>query len=123
MVRHCKVKAALDWLKLNHQDYADLEISEENLKQYPEDKPPVIIDWHKSDIFAEKESTAVTPHREEEVGVESGECPFMVHGITVKTVQKRYRDSVKDKQIVCRGSECTTRGLGRVRHEHYTGGE
>ncbi|KAH8084932.1 hypothetical protein BXZ70DRAFT_900271 [Cristinia sonorae] len=42
LVRHNKVKAALDWLKLNHKDYADLEISEANLKEYSEDEPPVV---------------------------------------------------------------------------------
>ncbi|KAH8068592.1 hypothetical protein BXZ70DRAFT_868920, partial [Cristinia sonorae] len=77
-----KVKAALDWLKLNHKDYADLEISEANLKEYSEDEPPVVPDWHKSDIFEDKEATAVTSHREEEGGSETGQCPFVVHGIT-----------------------------------------
>ena len=72
----------MNWLKLNHCDYADLEISEKNLKEYSETEPPVIPDWHKSDIFVDKESTAVTSHREEEVGVEEGKCPFVIHGIT-----------------------------------------
>ena len=82
LVRHNKVKDALDWLKLNHEDYTDLEISEENLKTYSETEPPVIPDWHKSDIFEDKEAKAVTSHREEEIGVEEGKCPFVVHGIT-----------------------------------------
>ena len=42
LVRHKKVAAALEWLKLNHQDYFDLEISYKNLEEYPEDMPPVV---------------------------------------------------------------------------------
>jgi len=37
-----KVAKALKWLKLNHRDYADLEISYES---YPEDSPPVVINY------------------------------------------------------------------------------
>ena len=32
-----KVAKALGWIKLNHRDYADLEISHKNLESYPED--------------------------------------------------------------------------------------
>ena len=38
-VRCNKVHRALEWLKLNHEDYSDLEISYENLEQYPESVP------------------------------------------------------------------------------------
>ena len=41
LVRHLKVATALNWLKLNHIDYYDCEISEKNLASYPEDGPPV----------------------------------------------------------------------------------
>lgn len=41
LVRRKKVTAALEWLKLNHLDYLDLNISYENLKKYPEDGLPV----------------------------------------------------------------------------------
>ena len=33
---------ALEWLKLDYEDYSDLEISYENLEQYPESGPQVI---------------------------------------------------------------------------------
>lgn len=45
LVRRKKVAAALEWLKLNHSDYYDLEISYKNLDDYPEDVPPVVIDY------------------------------------------------------------------------------
>jgi len=39
------VGKALEWLKLNYRDYADLEISYKNLESYPEDSPPVVINY------------------------------------------------------------------------------
>ena len=36
LVRRNAVARALEWLKLNHADYKDLEISYDNLSQYPE---------------------------------------------------------------------------------------
>ena len=35
----------MEWLELNHEDYNDLEISYENVEQYPESGPPVIKDY------------------------------------------------------------------------------
>jgi hypothetical protein len=48
LVRRKKVTVALEWLKLNHIGYADLEISYKNLEDYPEDGPPVVIDYRHS---------------------------------------------------------------------------
>jgi len=45
LVRQNKVAKALEWLKFNHRDYADLEISYKNLESYPEDSPPVVINY------------------------------------------------------------------------------
>ncbi len=81
LVRHKKVAAALEWLKLNHQDYFDLEISYKNLKEYPEDMPPVVIDYKESIFNKDPESTAVND-MEDETGTEDGPCPFIVHGLT-----------------------------------------
>ena len=39
LVHQNKVAKALEWLKLNHSNYADLEISYKNLESYPEDTP------------------------------------------------------------------------------------
>ena len=43
LVRRKKVSDALEWLKLNHADYHDLDISQDNLKEYPENGPPVVV--------------------------------------------------------------------------------
>ena len=38
---------ALNWLKLNHPDYADVEICEKTLNEYPEDSSSVIVTYKK----------------------------------------------------------------------------
>ena len=45
LVRRNNVKDALEWLKLNHVDYEDLYISEENLNTYPLAGIPVEIQY------------------------------------------------------------------------------
>ena len=45
LIRRQKVMEALEWLKLNHHDYADLEVSYKNLSDYPEDVPPVVVEY------------------------------------------------------------------------------
>jgi hypothetical protein len=81
LVRQNQVKVALDWLKLNHSDYYDLEISQKNLNQYPECGAPVVVDYRKSFSNKNLESTAVNDSEEED-GTEAGKCPFVVHGLT-----------------------------------------
>ena len=54
-----KVRPALEWLKLNHCDYYDLEISQRNLDQYSEDDPPVVVNYQQSFTNKNPESTAV----------------------------------------------------------------
>jgi len=81
LVRRNKVKLALEWLKLNHCDYYDLEISQRNLDQYPEDIPPVVIDYRCSFTNKDPESTAVND-MEDEDGTDMGKCPFVVQGLT-----------------------------------------
>ena len=48
LVRRCKVLAALEWLKLNHELYIDLEISRENLETYAERDIPVTVDFRRT---------------------------------------------------------------------------
>ncbi|KZT18001.1 hypothetical protein NEOLEDRAFT_1042070, partial [Neolentinus lepideus HHB14362 ss-1] len=35
LVSHKRVSAALEWLKLNHEGYFDIDISYDNIKSYP----------------------------------------------------------------------------------------
>lgn len=80
LVRRNKVADALEWLKLNHADYADLQISYENMNTYPEDEPPVIVNYSKSmESNVDPEAAAVNAAEDDE-GADDGECPFVVRG-------------------------------------------
>jgi len=76
-----KVAMALEWLKLNHIDYTDLNISYENLNTYPENEPPIQVDYHFKEVTEQAENSAVTD-METDNAVSDGECPFIVHGLT-----------------------------------------
>lgn len=92
LVRRAYVRDALTWLKLNHEDYDDLEISEENISSYLDNQIPVSILHRKGDEETNKnpESTAVNDHEPEE-GVLDGDCPFVVSGLSAEQL-----DNVKD---------------------------
>ena len=94
LVRRKKVSAALEWLKLNHSDYYDLEISYRNLNEYPEDSPPVIVDYHESATNKNPESTAINDMDVED-GTESGPCPFVVHGLTGEEFSTKSLKAIK----------------------------
>ena len=81
-VRRNKVRRALEWLKLNHEDYSDLEISYENLEQYPESGPPVIEDYRPDWVDNELENKA-SYEVEDWSSVEEGKCPLIVHTLTL----------------------------------------
>ena len=88
------ISAALEWLKINHSDYADVQISQENLKLYPEEGPPVTIDYRSSIINKHKEATSVFD-MEDEDGVYEGKCPFVVHGITGENYSTLSKDATR----------------------------
>ncbi|KZT10308.1 uncharacterized protein LAESUDRAFT_734810 [Laetiporus sulphureus 93-53] len=60
-------------LMLNHCDYADVSIAEENLSQYLKNEPP-----------------AMSVHEvDEEWGTNDGPCPFVMHGLSTWTSRRR----------------------------------
>jgi len=81
LVRRRKVCSALEWLKLNHVDYYDLDISYKNLKEYPENGSPVVVAYRHAKTNKNPESTSAFDQDYED-GVEDGPCPFVVNGIT-----------------------------------------
>ncbi|KAL0948831.1 hypothetical protein HGRIS_008956 [Hohenbuehelia grisea] len=81
LVRRRYVVEALQWLQLNHHDYRDIEISNTNLETYPEDYPPVTVEYRETASAIIPEGTSVHDI-EDERGVADGDCPFIVHGIT-----------------------------------------
>jgi helitron helicase-like protein/uncharacterized protein DUF6570 len=93
-VRRNAVIAALEWLKLNHVDYADIEISHKHMDQYEEDMPPVSIEYRESVTNKVPEGTSVFD-QEEEDGTEKGDCAFSVHGLTGEVLQSMTPNAVK----------------------------
>ena len=81
LVRQNAVIKALEWLKLNHADYADIEISHVNMKTYEENAPPVSVEYQESTSYKVPEGTSVFD-QEEKDGTEEGDCVFTVHGLT-----------------------------------------
>ncbi|KAF5365901.1 hypothetical protein D9615_010738 [Tricholomella constricta] len=81
LVRRAAVREALEWLVLNHSDYADVGISDENLSKYPEDMPLVSVIYKESLMTKVPEGISVHDNGDEE-GIDVGECPFIVHGLT-----------------------------------------
>ena len=71
LVRRKKVTAALEWLKLNHRDYYDLEIAYDILKTYPENNIPVVVDYRRAKTNRLPEATSVHDDHEEH-GTETG---------------------------------------------------
>ncbi|KAJ7083513.1 hypothetical protein C8R43DRAFT_909503, partial [Mycena crocata] len=78
LVRREKVRHALEWLKLNHEDYAQLEISSENLADLPESGIPCGVDWKQTDPDESNNvAAAMSVHESsEEHGTGEGACSF-----------------------------------------------
>lgn len=100
LVRRNKVREALDWLKLNHEDYWDLEISYDNLNSYPLSGVPldpeykhVTTDWNKVASAMSKFDDQI------EDGTEDGPCPFTVHGLTGEEYEKMDIKTVKIRTL------------------------
>jgi hypothetical protein len=101
LVRRERVSRALDWLKLNHSDYKDLEISRENLESYPLSGVPVVVDYKKTEQNeSNKLASATSSHdMEEEEGTAEGICPFTVHGITGDEFTKLSMTALKARAL------------------------
>ncbi|EAU83563.2 hypothetical protein CC1G_04819 [Coprinopsis cinerea okayama7 len=84
LVRRAKVLKALEWLKLNHCNYSDLEIDQQALDTYDEEGIPVGIVYRETrpgqgNVL----STARAVNDDEnERGTEHGPCPLTVHGLS-----------------------------------------
>lgn len=94
LVRRNHVARALEWLKLNHADYADLDISYDELNRYPEDTPPVGVQYQRSLTNKVEEGTSVFDDAVDD-GVEAGDCPFVVHGLTGEQLDTKSVNALK----------------------------
>ena len=98
LVRRNYVAKALKWLKLNHVDYADIEISVDNLKEYREDLPPVSIEYREAISNKVAEGTSVFDADIDD-GAEKGDCPFTVHGLTGDVLDTMTTNAIKAMAI------------------------
>ena len=101
LVHRNNVKDALEWLKLNHIDYYDLEISLQNLDDYPLAGVPVNIEYTKSDEESgNKIASAMSVYDGEfEDGTTDGPCPFTVHGLTGPEFEKMPIERLKARAL------------------------
>ena len=107
-----KVSRALDWLKLNHCDYKDLEISCENLESYLLSGVSVKVSFKKL-CDQNKISTAMSIHdNEDEEGAEEGNCPFTVHSILGDEYSKLSMTALKAHAMKHLESGGKTLGIG-----------
>lgn len=85
LVRHNAVRAALHWLRVNHSDYANVVISENNLSTYPSQQLPVNVIFRETDGSLGTESLSGY-HDDTVQGTREGACPFTVQGLVGKDV-------------------------------------
>lgn len=84
LVRRNHMVKALEWLKLNHVDYADLNISKQNLETYPILGMPVAIDCKKMNKNEGNKIPSAMSKFDIEIkeGTTERPCPFTIHGLT-----------------------------------------
>lgn len=86
LVRRDKVRAALEWLKLNHIDYADLTIDYTALDTYELESVPIGVLKKQAilqdgNVLAAAKSVFDNTYEE---GTSDGMCPFTVSGLTAE---------------------------------------
>ena len=94
LVRRNSVINALEWLRLNHADYSDIQISHENAMQYEEHMPPVSIEYKESTTNKVPEGTSVFDQELEDGTVER-DCAFTVHGLTGENLNTMTPSALK----------------------------
>ena len=115
LVRRNHVAKALEWLKLNHVDYKDLEVSYENLEKYPEDTPPMSVEYHCEDSNKVPEGTSLFDSEVDD-GVATGECPFIVHGLTGVQLKTKTVDAQKALALKHWSNKGKALAIGRSPH-------
>ncbi|KIL57946.1 hypothetical protein M378DRAFT_15905 [Amanita muscaria Koide BX008] len=115
LVRRNHVKQALNWLILNHADYADVKVSDSNLHSYPEDMPPVSVEFKQMESNKTPEGTSVFDIDEED-GTEEGVCSFTVHGLTGEQLNIMTTNTLKAKALHHLNSQGKFLAIGHDAH-------
>ena len=98
LIRRNHVMHALQWLKANHCDYANIEISTQNLEGYSETEPPVSIQYRENNTNKSPEGTSVFDNDIED-GTEEGDCSFTVHGLTGENLDTMTTSAIKAQAL------------------------
>jgi hypothetical protein len=75
-------------------DYANIQISQDNIMQYKENMPPVSVEYKERVTDKVAEGTSVFDQEEEEGTVE-GDCAFTVHGLTGENLNSMTPTALK----------------------------
>lgn len=122
LVRRRVVQDALDWLKLNHCDYRDMKISQENLDSYSDSEIPISVEYVSLNTDGNLNPESTSLHEDEaESGVTTGPCPFILHGLTGEDL-KSITDSKSIKalclQMLTKGQKVLS--IGRAQKPENT---
>ncbi|SJL06823.1 uncharacterized protein ARMOST_10165 [Armillaria ostoyae] len=88
LVRHRPVMEALTWLCLNHCDYADVKLSENNMSTYVDGKASVAVVYKDQEGNKVLEGTSVFDNEEAD-GMTEGPCPVVIHGLIGEVLKSK----------------------------------
>ncbi|KAJ3752057.1 hypothetical protein EV360DRAFT_89122 [Lentinula raphanica] len=94
LLRHHVIAPALEWLIVNHFDYTDVTFSPENLAQYPENVPPVAVEFFKKGTNRNAEGVSIHDSLEDD-GVDGDQCVFTVHGVVGDSLKNMTTQQLK----------------------------
>ncbi|KAK0442209.1 hypothetical protein EV421DRAFT_1710907, partial [Armillaria borealis] len=80
LVRHRNIVESLEWLRLNHCDYKDIELSMENLAMYTDGQAPVAVIYKDRQSNKVPEGTSVFDNDDAD-GTTHGPYPVVMHGL------------------------------------------
>ncbi|KAI0349805.1 hypothetical protein OH77DRAFT_1499389 [Trametes cingulata] len=83
IIRHRVVMEALGWLQLNHEQYAGVQISRENMAQFIDHEPPVCVVYRDhTGADGDEQNLAVYEVSDPRVGPSAESCPFVFHTLS-----------------------------------------
>lgn len=113
LVRKTRVLAALKWLKLNHTDYYDIDISYKNLAEYTDDEPPVVVEFTANHGTNKEVESAAINDNSEDHGTNNGPCPFTVNTLTEdQLINMMHKNPGKVKAIAVKHFKANKKILG-----------